>query len=74
MLLFPQYVFMALYLVKHRDSFTLRYSFKTLIPVPSISLKCKGVFPVLNQAPRHEDILENGGIAPRILGLGTRWR
>jgi hypothetical protein len=28
--------------------------------------------PVLNQAPRHEDVLVNGGIGPRILNLGTR--
>jgi hypothetical protein len=25
-------------------------------------------------APRHEDVLGSRGIAPRILGLGTRWR
>jgi hypothetical protein len=25
------------------------------------------VVPVLNQAPRHEDVLGSGGIAPRIL-------
>jgi len=30
--------------------------------------------PVLNQAPRHEDVLEVGGIAPRILDFGTKWR
>jgi hypothetical protein len=24
--------------------------------------------------PRHEDVLGSGGIAPRILNLGTRWR
>jgi hypothetical protein len=29
---------------------------------------------VLNEAPRHEDVLGSGGIAPRILNLGTRWR
>jgi hypothetical protein len=27
---------------------------------------------LLNQAPRHEDVLGNGGIASRILHLGTR--
>jgi hypothetical protein len=27
-----------------------------------------------NWAPRHEDILGSGDIAPRILDLGTRWR
>jgi len=32
------------------------------------------VVPVLNQATRHEDVLESGGLAPRILHLGTRWR
>jgi hypothetical protein len=30
--------------------------------------------PVLNWAPRHEDVLGSGSIAPRILDLGTRWR
>jgi hypothetical protein len=29
---------------------------------------------VLNQAPRHEDVLGSGNIVPRILDLGTRWR
>jgi hypothetical protein len=34
---------------------------------------CKGkVVSVLNQAPRHE-YRGSGGIAPRILDLGTRW-
>jgi hypothetical protein len=38
-------------------------------------IKSKGkVVPVLNQAPRHEDVLGSGGIAPRVLDLGTRWR
>jgi hypothetical protein len=32
------------------------------------------VVPVLNQAPRHEGVLESEGIAPRILDLGSRWR
>jgi hypothetical protein len=32
------------------------------------------VVPVLNQASRHEDVLGSGGIAPRILDIGTRWR
>jgi hypothetical protein len=37
--------------------------------------KVKGkVFPVLSWAPRREDVLGSGGIAPRILDLGTRWR
>jgi hypothetical protein len=27
-----------------------------------------------NWAPRHEGVLGSGGIAPFILGLGTRWR
>jgi len=29
---------------------------------------------VLNKAPRHEDILGSGGIAPSILDHDTRWR
>jgi hypothetical protein len=31
-------------------------------------------YPVLNYEPRHEDVRRSGGIAPRILNLGTRWR
>jgi hypothetical protein len=27
-----------------------------------------------NRAPRHEGVLGSGGIAPRIIDLGTRWR
>jgi hypothetical protein len=27
-----------------------------------------------NGAPRHEDIMGSGDVAPRILDLGTRWR
>jgi hypothetical protein len=35
----------------------------------------KGKFvPVLNEAPRHEDVLGSGGIAPHIFDLGTTWR
>jgi hypothetical protein len=30
--------------------------------------------PVFNRASHHEDVLRNGGIAPHILNLGTRWR
>jgi len=30
-------------------------------------------YPVLNYAPRHEDVLGSGGISPRIFNLGTRW-
>jgi len=29
---------------------------------------------VFNEAPRHEDVLESGGIAPSILNVGTTWR
>jgi hypothetical protein len=37
--------------------------------------KGKGkVVPVLNLAPRHEEVLGSGGIAPCILDLGIRWR
>jgi hypothetical protein len=30
--------------------------------------------PVLNKAPRHEDIRGRGGTAPCILNQDTRWR
>jgi len=32
------------------------------------------VVPVLNEAPRHEQVWEGGDLTPRILNLGTRWR
>jgi hypothetical protein len=36
--------------------------------------KLKGKFvPVLKLVPCHEGVLGSGGIAPRILDLGTRW-
>jgi hypothetical protein len=31
-------------------------------------------FPVLNQEPRHEDVLGGVGMTPRILNLGARWK
>jgi len=31
------------------------------------------IHPLLNQAPIHENVLDNGGIAPRTPDLGTRW-
>jgi len=31
-------------------------------------------YQMLNRAPRHQDVLRSGGIAPRILKLGTRRR
>jgi hypothetical protein len=42
--------------------------------LPSVG-ECKyKVVRVLNQAPRHEDLLGDGDIASRILDLGTRKR
>jgi hypothetical protein len=29
---------------------------------------------LLNEAPRYEEILGSGGIAPRILNIDIRWR
>jgi hypothetical protein len=41
----------------------------------NIVSKGKGkVFPLLNEAPRHEDVLEGGVTAPCILDFGTRRR
>jgi hypothetical protein len=37
-------------------------------------VKVKKVVPVLNEAPRHEDLWGSWSIAPHILTLGTRWR
>jgi len=31
-------------------------------------------YPILNQAPPHEDVCGSGGIAPRILNISARWR
>jgi hypothetical protein len=43
-------------------------------PVTS-SLQGEGkVFPMLNYAPRHEDVWRSEGITPRTLNLGTSWR
>jgi len=32
------------------------------------------VFPTLHKTPRHEDVWGSGGIAPRTLKLGIKWR
>jgi hypothetical protein len=61
-------------------------TFKTLIcvrlyfayKISSSNLLCllfveSKVVPVLNQVPRHEDVMGSGGIAPYILNLGNRW-
>jgi hypothetical protein len=31
-------------------------------------------YPLLNFAPRHEDVLGSGGVSSFIINLGTRWR
>jgi hypothetical protein len=36
----------------------------------NVKVKVK-IVPVLNQPPRHEDVLGSGGIVPRILDFGT---
>jgi hypothetical protein len=63
----------------HRDNFNFiaDTAVNKLRPVAMFkrSRNCyiKGkVIHVLNQAPRHEDVWESGGIAPRILSLGAR--
>jgi hypothetical protein len=55
------------------------YSVHHFVPYSRVCLifviKVKGkVVPVLNWAPRHEDVSGSGGIATRIPDLGTRWR
>jgi hypothetical protein len=55
------YTLMARCLVKHRDNSTKK-------------IKVKLSLCFFSQAPSHEDVLGSGGIAPRILDLGTRWR
>jgi hypothetical protein len=51
-----------------------RSSVTTLTELPRLPrYGCKGkVVPVLNWAPRHEDVLVDGSIAPCILDLDTR--
>jgi hypothetical protein len=55
------------------------------VPVNERQQKCWQLFyvlgkvkreavPMSDQASRHEDVWENGGINPRILNLGTVWR
>jgi len=45
------------------------------VKVATLSGEGRGkVVPVFNEAPRHEDVWGSGGIAPRILKHGTRWR
>jgi hypothetical protein len=39
----------------------------------SAYLEVSKVVPVLNQPPRHEDVLRSGGISSGTLNLGTRW-
>jgi hypothetical protein len=41
--------------------------------LPLQKCKCK-VVPVFNQSPSNEDGRGSGGIAPRILNLGSRWK
>jgi hypothetical protein len=50
---------------KHTYIFCMKYV--------HISMKKKKMYPLLNEAPWHEDILGNGGIALHILNLSTRW-
>jgi hypothetical protein len=42
-----------------------------------VKVKCKDIHPIclmLNYEPRHEDVLGNECMAPRIPNLGIRWR
>jgi hypothetical protein len=61
---FPQYVFIAWCLVKHRDNFTF-----TLLIFNSKIKKAKGNFPVLLLTEHHamKAYWRSGGVAPRIL-------
>jgi hypothetical protein len=47
------------------------YLFPSIFP---FSYLLSFIVTVLNQAPPHEDVLESGVIAPRILVVGIRWR
>jgi hypothetical protein len=62
----------TIYVEQYRQMANLNVKVKLSLFLP----KCKTMktYVVLNQAPRHEDVWGNGGIAPRILNLGTRRR
>jgi len=63
-----------LHVVKNLFLFLFNY-LSTSPPLLLANLLCKGkhkIVPVLNEAPRHEDVFGGGDIAPRILDLGTR--
>jgi hypothetical protein len=45
-----------------------------LFPFMQKILASEKVIPVLNEAPRHEDVCANGGIVARMLNIGNRWR
>jgi hypothetical protein len=64
----PQYAFMAWCSVKkkHRDFITFYYLYKGKVKVK--------FFLFFNLAPHYEGVLGSGGIAPRVIDLGTRWR
>jgi len=44
------------------------------LPLNSIKYHAMNTYPVLDYAPRHEDVWRSGSIAPCILNLGTRLR
>jgi hypothetical protein len=69
----PQYAFMAWCSVKISEEQLYIYLYLYL----NLNLYKYGkgkVVPVLNKAPRQDDVLGSGDIAPPILDLGNRWR
>jgi hypothetical protein len=49
----PQYAFMAWCSVKKKEKYRDNFTFT----LPFLNSKVKEVIPVLNKAPRHEDVL-----------------
>jgi hypothetical protein len=57
-------------MLKHSNSVTIKLNLSLRLT----KYHAMKTYAVLNKAPHHEDIWWSGGIAPRILNLGTRWR
>jgi hypothetical protein len=75
----PQYAFMAWCWLKAQGQLYLTLPLLSLLHQDRICryelLGCRVLWsPCFKWAPRHEGVLGSGGIAPRILDSGTRWR
>jgi len=46
---------------------------KVKLPLSLTEYHTMKTYPLLNEAPHHEDIVESGGVAPHVFNFGTRW-